>query len=114
MTSSPAAPGSASSPTPRILEPEPDLVDVRPQPWDSAAMVGSRTIQVSFYGGYRECFGLDRVEVRERPDRVVISVFIGRKPEAEVCIDIAEFQAVRVTLDEPVGDREIVDGTAVA
>jgi hypothetical protein len=114
VTSSPTAPGSAPSPTPRILEPEPDLVDVRPQPWDSAAMLGPRTIQLSFYGGYRECFGLDRVELREQPDRVVISVFIGRKPEAEVCIDIAEFQAVRVTLDEPVGDREIVDGTAVA
>jgi hypothetical protein len=114
VTSSPVSPGPVLSPTPRLLEPEPGLVDVRAQQWDSSEVIGPRTVQVTFYGGVEECYGLDRVEVRERPDRIVISVFIGREPEAEVCIDIAEFQAVRVTLDEPVGDREIVDGTAVA
>jgi hypothetical protein len=45
---------------------------------------------------------------------VLISVFTGRRPGAEVCIEIAELQAVRVTLDEPVGDRKIVDGNAGA
>jgi hypothetical protein len=97
-----------------VLEPEPGLVDVRAQTWDSSEVLAPRRVQVTFYGGVEECYGLDRVEVRERVDRVAITVFVGRKPQAEVCIDLAELQAVRVTLDEPVGDREIVDGTAVA
>ena len=107
-------PSPAPSPTPRLLEPEPGLVDVMPHPWDSAEVLGRRTVQVTFYGGVEECYGLDRVEVRERPTRVVISVFTGRKPGAGVCIEIAELQAVRVTLDRPVGDRKIVDGNAGA
>jgi hypothetical protein len=114
VTTSPTTPGSAPSPRPRVLKPEPGLVDVRPQPWDSSEVLGPRAVQVSFYGGVDECFGLDRVEVRGRPDRVVITVFLGRHPEAEVCIDIAELQAVRVTLGEPVGERKIVDGNADA
>jgi hypothetical protein len=114
VTSSPTMSDPAPSPRPRLLEPEPGLVDVRPQPWDSSEVLGPRTVQVTFYGGVDECFGLDRVEVRERPDRVMVTVFLGRHPEAEVCIDLAELQAVRVTLDDPVGDRKIVDGDAVA
>jgi hypothetical protein len=114
VTSSPVSPGPVPSPTPRVLEPEPGLVDVRAQPWDSSEVLAPRSVQVMFYGGVEACYGLDRVEVRERPDRVAITVFVGRKPQAEVCIDLAELQAVRVTLDEPVEDREIVDGTAVA
>jgi hypothetical protein len=114
VTSSPVSPGPVPSPTPRLLEPEPGLVQVRPQPWDSSEVLGPRTVQVAFIGGVEECYGLDRVEVRERPERVEITVFVGWKPEAEVCIDLGEFQAARVTLDEPVGDREIVDGSAVA
>lgn len=114
VTSSPVSPGPVPSPTPRLLEPEPGLVDVMVQPWDSSEVIGPGTVQVTFYGGVEECYGLDRVEVREGPRRVVISVFMGRKPHAEVCIEIAELQSARVTLDEPVGDREIVDGTAVA
>jgi hypothetical protein len=114
VTSSPTSPGPVPSPTPRLLEPEPGLVQVRPQPWDSSEVLGPRTVQVTFIGGVEECYGLDRVEVREGPRRVVISVFVGWKPEAEVCIDLGEFQAARVTLEESVGDREIVDGNAGA
>jgi hypothetical protein len=114
VTSSPTAPGPVPSPSPRLLEPESGLVEVRPHPWDTAEVLGPRTVQVSFYGGVEECYGLDRVEVRERPTRVVISVFTGRKPGAGVCIEIAELQAVRVTLDRPVGDRKIVDGNTGA
>jgi hypothetical protein len=114
VTSSPVSPGPVPSPTPRLLRPEPGLVDVRAQPWDSSEVLGPRRVQVTFYGGVEACYGLDRVEVRERPERVAITVFLGRKPKAEVCIDLAELQAARVTLDEPVGDRKIVDGSAVA
>jgi hypothetical protein len=114
VTSSPSSPGPVPSPSPRLLEPEPGLVDVRLHSWDEAHVLQPNVVQVEFYAGVDECYGLDRVEVRERPERVVISVFIGRHPEAEVCIDLAELQAVRVTIDGPLGDRQIVDGAAVA
>ena len=114
MTSSPVSPGPVPSPTPRVLHPEPGLVGVRAQPWDSLQVLAPRRVQVTFYGGVEACYGLDRVKVRAPPERVAITVFVGRKPKAEVCIEIAELQAVRVTLDEPVGDRKIVDGSAVA
>jgi hypothetical protein len=33
-------------------------------------------------------------------------------PGNQVCVEIAEYQAVEVELDEPLGGREIVDGAA--
>jgi hypothetical protein len=89
-------------------------VNVRPQPLDSTKVVGPRAVQVAFYGGVEDCYGLDRVEVREGPNQVEITVFLGEKPGSLACVDIAELQATNVTLEQPVGDREIVDGSTVA
>jgi hypothetical protein len=83
---------------------------VRPVPWVRADAVDRRTVEVEFYGGVEECEGLDRVEVRERPRTVRITVFVGRVPEAEVCIELAVLKATTVRLEEPIGDRRIVDG----
>jgi hypothetical protein len=113
-TSSPASPSPVFSPTPRIVEPVAGLVNVRAQPLDSTKVVGPRTVQVAFYGGVEDCYGLDRVKVREYPNRVEITVFVGEKPGSLACIDIAELQATMVTLDQPIGEREIIDGSTVA
>jgi hypothetical protein len=114
VTSSPVSPTPVPSPTPRIVEPVPGLVHVRPQPLDSTEVLGPRKVQVAFYGGVEDCYGLDRVEVSEGPNRVEITVFVGEKPGSLVCVDLAELQATVVTLERPLGDREIVDGSAVA
>jgi hypothetical protein len=91
------------------------LINVRPQPWDSFKVLDERTVRVAFYNGVDPCYGLDRVEVRETPSHVEITVFLGEKPgDSLVCVDIAELQAVVIALEQPVGNREIVDGATVA
>ena len=106
------APGPTTTPSPLLVTPRPGLVDVRKHIWDRAEPVGPRTVRVEFWGGIEECEGLDHVDVDETQDRVTITLFTGRVPTAEVCIEIAVLKAVDVTLDTPVGDRDIVDGAA--
>jgi hypothetical protein len=103
-------PAPTGSSGPLRVSPRSGLVDVRPVPWIRADAVGPRTVEVEFYGGVEECEGLDHVEVRERPDTVRITVFVGRVPEAEVCIELAVLKAATARLEEPLGDRRIVDG----
>jgi hypothetical protein len=113
VTSSPVDPNSPiPSPTPRIVEPQTGLTDVRPQPWDSVERLDPRTLQVAFYSGVHECYGVDRVEVKYGSNAVTVSLFIGRVPGNQVCVEIAEYQAIAVELDEPLGGRDIIDGAA--
>ncbi len=97
-------------PEPEVVEPRTGLVDVRARPWDEAVAVGPRELEIRFWGGVEDCWGVDRVEVDEGPDEVTVTLFEGAVPTAEACIEIALFQAVRVTLDAPLAGREVVDG----
>ena len=99
-------------PTTLEVEPRQGLVDVVPHIWDKAEPLDSRTIRVEFYGGVEECEGLDHVEVEETKDTVTITLYTGRVPAAEVCIEIALLKATTVELDSPLAGREIVDGAA--
>ena len=113
VTASPVDPGGAvPSPTPKPVEPQAGLTDVRPQPWESVEPLDPRTLQVAFYSGVHECYGVDRVEVDYGSKTLTVSLFIGRVPGNQVCVEIAEYQAVEVELDEPLGGREILDGAA--
>jgi hypothetical protein len=111
-TPDPSAP--PGKPTPLLVEPRPDLVDIRPQPWDKARVIDPRTVEVRFYGGIEECYGVARVDVDYRKRSVVITVYGGRVPTAEVCIEIAVLKAVRVDLTEPLAGRRVVDGAEQA
>ena len=109
-------PGPSPAPSPSVLEVEPreGLVDVRPHIWNRAEPVAPRRIRVEFHGGVEECEGLDRVEVREDEETVAITLYTGRLPEAEVCIEIAVLKATTVKLGSPLRGREILDGAQVA
>jgi hypothetical protein len=109
-------PGPTPAPAPTVLEVEPreGLVDVRPHVFDRAKPVAPRRIRVEFYGLVEECEGLDRVEVREDEEAVAITLYTGRLPEAEVCIEIAVLKATTVKLSSPLRGREILDGAQVA
>jgi hypothetical protein len=85
---------------------------VRPIPWEKVDVVDERTIEVRFWGGIEECYGVDRVDVEYRANEVAVTVYQGRVPAAEVCIEIAVLTAVRVSLDEPLAGRTIVEGAA--
>jgi hypothetical protein len=96
------------------VEPREGLVDVRPHIWVRAEAVAPRRIRVEFYGGVEDCEGLNRVEVREDEETVAITLYTGRLPEAEVCIEIAVLKATTVKLRSPLRGREILDGAQVA
>lgn len=100
---------------PELVEPRPGMANVQPRPWEEAVVADDgRTVEIRFWSGVEPCSVLDRVEVDAAPEQVVITLFEGSDPAEPdaVCIEIAKRKAVRVTLDEPVGDREIVDGAA--
>jgi hypothetical protein len=114
VTRSPA-PGPMTpdtGPTAIEVTPRPGLVDVRPQRWERAQAVGPRRVRVEFYGGVEECEGLDHVDVEETAETVTITLFVGRVPEAEVCIEIAVLKSVTVEVEESLRGRELVDGSA--
>jgi hypothetical protein len=83
---------------------------VRPNPFEKVVVQDERTVEVRFWGGVEECYGVDRVDVEYGETEVTVTVHQGRVPTAEVCIEIAVLTAVRVKLDEPLAGRKIVDG----
>ncbi len=113
VSSTPSTPSTpVPGPTPLMVSPRPGLVDVRPHIWDRFEQVGPRKLRIEFYGGVEECEGLDRVEVEEMPKAVTVTLYVGRVPEAEVCIEIAVLKSVIVRVDAPINGREIIDGAA--
>ena len=110
----PVDPGDGVGP----VTPTPGLVDPHPTAIDSVAVTadGDGTkLEVGFYNGVRDCYGLDRVEVTEADESVTIGVFTGSLPIGDVaCIDIAELQMTVVTLDAPLGDRQVIDASTGA
>ena len=100
-------------PEPHVVVPTPGMVDVHPIPFDQVR-VGSdrRTVQIDFVAGIEPCSVLDHVDVRYGANSVTITLSEGSDPAAGqiACIMIAEFKRVIVHLDQPLGDRTIVDG----
>jgi hypothetical protein len=83
---------------------------VRATAWEKAEVLNERTLLVQFWGGVEECYGLDRVEVDYGTGSVSVTLYEGRVPSAEVCIEIALLKAVRISLEEPLRGRKVVDG----
>ena len=110
----PVDPGDGAGP----VTPTPGLLDPRPTAIDSVSVVDGGEgdkVEVSFYNGVRDCYGLDRVEVTEADESVTIGVFTGSRPPGDqVCIDIAQLQVTVVTLEAPLGDREVIDASTRA
>jgi hypothetical protein len=100
---------------PVLVEPRPGMADVYARPFDTASVSDDGTsVTIDFVSGVEPCAVLDRVDVRYGADAVTITLHEGRDPNAGdvACIEIGVFKRVIVQLDEPLGDREIVDGVA--
>ena len=100
---------------PQVVVPTPGMADVRPRPFDTAtAGVDGTSVTIDFVSGVEPCYVLDHVEVAYGADDVTITLFEGHDPTAGdvACIEIGVSKQVIVTLDEPLGDRAIVDGAA--
>jgi hypothetical protein len=96
-----------------LVEPRPGMIDVRPVQWAGVRTSDDGlTLTVRFWSGVEPCSVLDHFDVNYTGDSVVVTLYEGRDPEAAdvACIEMAVLKAVRVELDQPVGDRTITDG----
>jgi hypothetical protein len=116
VSSSPVDPNEPiPSPSPRIVEPRDGLQNPHKRIFDNAITEDPQTIRVEYYMGVEACYGLDHIDVEYGQDVVVITLFEGNVPPGDqACIDLAEFVASIVHLDEPLNGRTIVDGAADA
>jgi hypothetical protein len=98
----------------QLVEPTPGMAGVRPNVFDHAVVGEDGTVTVFFWSGVEPCYVLDHVDVDYGAKAVTITLYEGHDPDAGdvACIEIALLKKVVVPLDEPVGDREIVDGAA--
>lgn len=99
----------ATTPEPELREPEDGLVDVYARSFDRHEARG-HTLTLIYYSGVKDCYGLDRIEAQESDRRVVVTIYEGRRPEAEICPEIAVQVRSEVELRAPLGDRKLVDG----
>lgn len=99
----------------QLVEPTPGMADVRPHAFDHMVVgEGGTSVTVFFWSGVEPCYVLDHVDVGYGAKAVTITLYEGHDASAGdvACIEIALPKKVVVQLDEPVGDREIVDGAA--
>jgi hypothetical protein len=97
----------------RLVEPRPGMEDLHPVSWEEAKVVGGGdTVLLTFHSGVEPCYVLDHATVVEDDKEIRITLYEGNDPKRRgaACIEIAVLKAVKVTLEEPVGDRKIVDG----
>jgi hypothetical protein len=114
VTATQAGDSSPAEPRPRKVDPEGGLENVVPTAWTSAEVApDGMSARLTWYSGVEECYGLDRVSVQyppRAPNTVVVTLYAGSRPEAETCIELAEKVVTTVAFEEPLGDRELVDG----
>lgn len=92
----------------------PGLENVNMTVFDKHRVVDGDRLKLFFWGGVEDCYGVDHVDIEYGNDAVTATIFYGNKPDADVCIEIAEYQVVTVQLDEPLGGRDVVDGAQAA
>ena len=103
------------APDAQIVVPDPNAVGLRARPFDRATVGDDgRTVTIDFVSGVEPCYVLGRIAVDEGPNAVRITLFEGHLASGEdvACIDLGVFKTTSITLDEPLGDRTIVDGAA--
>jgi hypothetical protein len=105
-------PAAPSDPGPIHVSVRDDVVDLTPVRLVSLRAVDESVVEARYWSGIEPCTAVGRIDVVETDTTVTVKVWIGT-PESErdtVCIMIAELHAVRVQLEEPVGDRALIDG----
>jgi len=102
---------------PDVVEPAGDTVGARARPWDSFEVTDDgTTLEILFWSGVEPCYVLDRVELDKTDTTVTVTLYEGSdasQPDM-ACIDIAVTKLVRVALDQPLGQRTVIDGAAVS
>lgn len=87
------------------------LVDIKPSPFERVKPNASGdAVDIIFYDGIEECYGVDHAHAEYESDEVIVYLFTGRNPEAEVCTEQAVLKVFTLELTEPLDGRELVDG----
>lgn len=116
VSSGPLDPSLDPNPDPQAspVDPNPDAVNTMPIRWDSyEERAGGNELEMLFWSGVEPCYVLAEVEVEETPDKVTVTLHQGNLETEEdtACIEIALLKSTIVELDEPLGDRKVVDGS---
>lgn len=115
--SSPINPDSGGPPvtSPNLASPDPRAVDLRPARFDRARAGPGRELIVHYtITGKPQCNLLGQVRVAETATEVRVTLMLGRQPGAD-CTgpqpQLAAPMMTVVTLSEPLGARQIRDGS---
>lgn len=74
-------------------------------PWQHADVTGERTLSIEYIAN--ECGELERVRADERPDEIVVSLWVRHRGYG--CSDIGIVERTTVVLDDPVAGRQVTD-----
>lgn len=94
--------------------PPPDASDPSSPPAKGQTVPGfsydlaDRTLTVNFWGGVCSTYAL---EVREQPDSVMVKITDTPNKPGQACIMIAKEMTVTGALQQPLGDRKVIDAT---
>jgi hypothetical protein len=98
-----------------LVSPEPQLEDPGPAGIRRVDVLeGNRRVRVVYTGGDHRCYGLHHVDVEYRDRLIVLAVYEGRRPGADMCTDIGIFKVTEVSVREPVAGRRIVDALTLS
>jgi hypothetical protein len=106
--------GGNPNPSPSYTQPKPGQENVHAIGWDSYSADKKGRLFISFYSGVEPCYVLDHIDVIERDEKVTITLWEGNAPDSEdvACIEIAELKTTIIQLEEPLGQRKLLDGAA--
>jgi hypothetical protein len=120
----PASPAPTPPAEPTAPTPGPDdgaapvyaqhnTADAHPVRWDQAKVIAPQVVRIYYTSGVAPCAVLDHVRVRYTADAVQITLFQGHTPgdKPQMCPMIARRVYVDVTLERPVDNRQITDGS---
>lgn len=79
----------------------------RPTQVLGAHLLADTTLQIGFGGN--PCAIVESVEVVESPDQVRLLLLTGQDPSVDACIESYVEYRTNVELDEPLGDRTVLD-----
>lgn len=76
--------------------------------WGDSEEIDDDVLRFHLYMGNFDCNGL-QYRVEETEDEVAVAVITGTREGVDGCSEEAVLGAIDVELDDPVGDREVVD-----
>lgn len=107
--------GSARMALPEARQVHHGVRDAAARPFErSVSDETDGSLHIIYWTGVEPCAVLGGIEVVARPDVVTVTLMEGHLPaddgESPVCIEIAQEASAPVPVDEPIGDRVLIDG----